>query len=774
MICGCATTETPAPTANSGAESTQLPPVHYSQNPTDTSDGTNPYQPRYDGPDAIVEPYEPSIANPYAQRTDVQTCTIPPAPKVGRFYVVPMYPSERFQRPIWYGTAPGEPEIAYVVEQGSRNERLGRILRLVNGQPASVFYERTVHRGNNEEGLLGLAFHPDYQTNGRFFIYYSSPPLNTAARTSPMNPTPTYIVEVKRDPTNPEIALPGSEKVILEIAQPFGNHNGGDIKFGPDGYLYISVGDGGLAGDPLNSGQDTTTLLGAVLRIDIDQPDPICGRAYAIPPDNPFAQTECDPSGPDAHRPEIWAWGLRNVWRMSFDRTTGALWAGDVGQNEWEEINILQNGFNYGWKPMEGYACFAPPCTPDAFATPVHVYGHDAGDKSVTGGFVYRGVRFPELWGQYIFGDFESGRIWALDPNNPGEGTTLLTDSNQQISSFGEDNDGEVYVVSFTGGILSFEPQNESQMMAQIPERLSETGCFKDTKSHSVVDTVIPYVVRMPFWSDGLIKKRYFALPPSEKMTFRPDSAYDLPVGSVVLKSMIKQWPDGTEQRVETRIIRRDDRGWNGYTYIWRADQSDADLAGGRVELTLGDGAHAQTWTVPSRSDCDQCHVQRTGYVLGLSTHQLNHSVTLNTQVYEQLDALAAGGFIDLPTAASQLPSFPALQDENSTLESRARAMLHTNCAMCHQPDGPADAEIDLRFQTPLAQMNACNEAPRRGNLDRAGDQLIAPGASERSILAHRMILKGKQQMPPLGTRMVDTAGIDVLRRWIDELQGCP
>ncbi|MEE2785860.1 MAG: PQQ-dependent sugar dehydrogenase [Myxococcota bacterium] len=736
--------------------------------------GTSAYQPRSPGPDAVVEPYEPPIENPYEPRIGEQTCIIPPAPQLGRFTLVPTYPDQRFNRPVWYGTAPGEPAVAYVVEQGRRNERLGRVLRLVAGQPMSVFYERTVHRGNNEEGLLGLAFHPNFRDNGRFFIHYSGPPANRGQSTSPNNPTPTYVAEVRRDPNHPEVALPNSEKIILEIPQPFGNHNGGDLKFGPDGYLYISVGDGGRAGDPLNSGQDTTNLLGAILRIDVDQADQNCGRPYAIPEGNPFAQTSCHTDGAPSNRPELWAWGLRNVWRMSFDRATGALWAADVGQNEWEEINIIRGGHNYGWKPMEGNHCFVDPCSPALYAPPVYVYGHDEGDKSVTGGVVYRGAQFPELWGHYVFGDFESGRIWALDPNAPEDGAQLLTDSNHQISSFGEDENGEIYVVTFTGGILSFVAQNQSSMTEGIPEQLSKTGCFTDTATHLLAKSVTPYDVQVPFWSDGLIKKRYFALPANQKMAFRSDSAYELPIGSVVLKSMIKQLPDGTEQRVETRVIRRDVRGWNGYTYVWRDDQSDADLAQGRVELTLGDGPSAQRWTVPSRADCDQCHVHRTGYVLGLSTHQLNHAITMAGQSVEQLDALASGGFIDLPRPASELPSFSALDDETRAVEARARAMLDTNCAMCHQPDGPADAEIDLRFQTPIAQMNACGEVPKRGDLERPDDLLIFPGASEKSILVHRMILKGKKQMPPLGTRMVDTAGIDILKRWIDALSSCP
>ena len=467
---------------------------------------------------------------------------------------------------------------------------------------------------------------------------------------------------MQRDPANPAQALPGSEKILLEIPQPYGNHNGGDLRFGHDGYLYISVGDGGAAGDPLRSGQDVTTLLGAILRIDVDKADPLCETPYSIPPDNPFAQDRCSGGGQDMGLPEIWAWGLRNVWRMSFDRSTGALWAADVGQDVWEEVNVIEGGQNYGWRAVEANECYETNCDTSLYTSPVHAYNHDDGDKSITGGFVYRGSQFPQLWGQYIFGDFESGRVWAIDSTKQNAEKTLLVDSTDSLASFGENADGEIFAVSFERGVLSFVAQNQANSGPPIPDRLSATGCFENTENHVPAASVIPYQVRVPFWSDGLIKHRFFALPANQKMIFRPDTPFEMPVGTVILKTISQVRANGEEHRVETRIIRRDEKGWNGYTYLWRDDQSDADLVAGRKEVVLTGGAQPQTWEVPSRSDCDQCHIARIGYTLGLSTRQLNRPIVIDSNEYAQLDAFAAGGFIDLPAPSEMLATMPALR----------------------------------------------------------------------------------------------------------------
>jgi len=293
-----------------------------------------------------------------------------------------------------------------------------------------------VDDSENEEGLLGLAFDPHYESNGYFYVHYtaSSPARSIISR---------FSVTVD-DQQKADIE---SELVILQINQPYDNHNGGHIAFGPDGYLYIGLGDGGNGGDPHGNGQNNRTLLGTILRIDVS--DSSEQKKYGIPPDNPFA-------GLKYEKNEIWAYGLRNPWRFSFDEETGLLWVGDVGQNKFEEIDIVEKGGNYGWNVLEGFHCHpdsTSSCDSEEFEAPIVEYDRDEG-CSVTGGYVYRGSIFNFLYGSYIYGDFCSGLIWALNYDGTKiVDVTILVDSDLIISSFGEDEEGELYILSFDNKI---------------------------------------------------------------------------------------------------------------------------------------------------------------------------------------------------------------------------------------------------------------------------------------------------------------------------------
>ena len=324
----------------------------------------------------------------------------------------------------------------FVVEQRG-------VIRVFNNDPetdvADVFIDLTsiVDDSDNEEGLLGLAFHPNFIQNGYFYVNYTTPQSTTR------------VSRFEVDAANQMQGDPASELILLEFNQPFGNHNGGQLAFGADGYLYISVGDGGSGGDPQGNGQNRANLLGNILRIDVDNTD--SGLNYGIPSDNPFVGNQ------SGFREEIYAYGLRNPWRMSFDSGTGALWVGDVGQNQFEEIDIVTIGKNYGWKIMEADECFqSNDCDMTDLEPPYFGYSHDNGDGSITGGFVYRGS-ISDLVGQYIYADYTSGRIWALETGSPNPQNTLLFDTNQRITAFGIDSQQELYICGIAGKIFKFD-----------------------------------------------------------------------------------------------------------------------------------------------------------------------------------------------------------------------------------------------------------------------------------------------------------------------------
>ncbi len=343
------------------------------------------------------------------------------------------FPDLSFTRPVDL-QADGQGNL-YIVEQS------GTIRSFQNEPTVSVFslfldIKERVNDQGNEQGLLGLAFHPQFNTNGLFFVNYTS------------NNETTRISRFMVDPNDGQQADPSSEVVFMEFDQPFTNHNGGQLAFGPDQYLYIATGDGGSGGDPQRHGQDRSTLLGNILRIDVDAPSGML--QYSIPEDNPFKDNQM------GYQEEIFAYGFRNPWRMSFDPDTGELWVADVGQNEFEEVNIVSNGGNYGWNQVEGPQCFiSSDCDQSLFEGPYFSYDHSNGNVSITGGYVYRGG-LNLLEGKYVFADYQSGRIWALESHTANPQNELLIDSELHITTFGVDATDELYVCGQNGKIYKF------------------------------------------------------------------------------------------------------------------------------------------------------------------------------------------------------------------------------------------------------------------------------------------------------------------------------
>ncbi len=345
--------------------------------------------------------------------------------------IVEAFPKLSFQRPIL---------LTHLGDRVVVAQQDGRVFWFPSERDVAQVHElidlrNRVGRKGNEEGLIGLAFDPKVRENRHVYLHYTRRPQK-------VNVLSRFTLDERYNTADPT-----SEVELLKVEQPYPNHNGGDIQFGPDGMLYVSLGDGGSREDPQNNAQKLGNLLGKILRLDVS------GDKFVVPKDNPFV-------GADNARPEIWAYGLRNVWRMSFDRETGVLYAGDVGQDKWEEINVIKRGGNYGWRVYEGSHVFKREeinlSVP--YEGPIAEHDH-AQAKSITGGFVYRGKRIPSLVGRYVYGDYETGLIWSLkyDPKTGKATKPTFLGHAPQITSFGEDRDGELYVCSLNGKVYKFE-----------------------------------------------------------------------------------------------------------------------------------------------------------------------------------------------------------------------------------------------------------------------------------------------------------------------------
>ncbi len=673
------------------------------------------------------------------------------------------WPGLRFDRPVHLCGAGDGTNRVFVVEQD------GVVHVFDHGDDQSVkstevFIDirHLISRKGNEEGLIGFAFHPDYKTNGEFFVHYSSK----------VNDEFGTLSRFSVDPENPNRGLPESEEIIFEIKQPFRNHNGGTIAFGKDRFLYMALGDGGKRADPLGAGQDLSTLLGKIIRIDVNKKDE--GLSYSIPEDNPFVEVE-------NARPEIWALGLRNVWRFSFDRKTGELWAGDVGQDKWDEVSLVTKGGNYGWNRYEANNDFA---TETELATlqhtpPVASYGREWG-ISITGGNVYRGKKFPELDGSYFYGDYVSGNLWRCWNDGKGKNyqSELVRRTGRSISAFGEDDEGELFLMSFDGGIYRIVPTDEPEnTFASWPKKLSETGLFTSVTDLEPATNMVPYEVNAPFWSDGAEKTRYFVLPEGKQIEYRAENSWEVPVGTTLVKNFSRY---NRRQMMESRLIKRTESGWESATYVWNKEKTEATLhpEGRQFEMwsksQTSDAWQVDSWHAPSSSECASCHVDAAGYLLSFNTAQLNRTGSKSDK--NQIEEWAEKGYLKLPASfqVSEAAKYCSPFDETKPLETRAKIWLDVNCAMCHRPDGPGNAKIDLRFATKLDDAFLIDEMPAQGDLDIQGAKLVMPGSADRSLLWHRIATLGPGRMPNLGTNIVDERAAKLIREWIESLNEEP
>ncbi|TNF84960.1 MAG: hypothetical protein EP301_10370, partial [Gammaproteobacteria bacterium] len=496
---------------------------------------------------------------------------------------------------------------------------------------------------------------------------------------------------------------------------------------------------------------------------------------YDVPADNPFV-------GQAGVLPEIFAYGLRNPFRFSFDRATGRLWAGDVGQGAREEVAIIEAGDNHGWRVYEGnllYDDSQNSLPVSAFTFPVLDYGRGEG-RSVIGGYVYRGTRVPSLQGRYVYGDYVSGNIWALDWEAGSASVTAneLIANTGGVTSFGEDTSADVHVVTGGGTLYQFR-ELTSGTPSDPPALLSQTGLFDDLGSLDPASGLIEYELNQPFWADGTVKRRWIGLPDGGRIGFDAAGAWSFPLGTVIVKHFeiaLTEGDPNSQRGLETRLLVRRDDGWRGFTYRWNDAETDADLLTGRetetVTVTLAaGGTEDQLYEYPSRTDCLGCHTEAAGFVLGVRTRQLNREFAYPAATDNQL---RSWNNIELFStdigAAEAYEAFPALDDGAVALDVRARAYLDVNCAQCHQPSGPAPTTLDLRFDTALADTNALDVVPNAGSLGATDARIIAPGERARSVLWLRMGVLDSNRMPTLGSHKVDDAALTVIGDWIDSL----
>jgi uncharacterized repeat protein (TIGR03806 family) len=673
----------------------------------------------------------------------------------------PSLPASAFSQPVFVAGVPraaADPDRVVVIEKTGA-------VKVFTNDP-SVTTTRTILTVPNvetagEQGLLGLAFDPNFTSNRFVYLYISRSSRSVVSR-------------FRWDAATDSIS-PSSELVLITVPQPDPdrtNHKAGMIAFGPDGYLYIALGDGGGAGDPDGNGQDLSDLLANLLRIDVR--NATTTTPYVVPPDNPFvADNNANTLG------EIWAYGLRNPFRFSFDRQTGELWLGDVGQNEFEEVDIITKGGNFGWCPWEGNHDFAGCSTTlpnSAFVFPLLEYGRSAG-ASVTGGVVYRGSALPSLVGQYVYGDYVSGNVWALRRSGTTVAANTLLDTVDGPVAFGEDNDAEILIVALNNATI-FRLEESGGGGGTVPMQLSETGIFTNTANLTPASGFVEYGINVPFWSDGATKRRWIAVPNSQRITFSSTDAWTFPVGTVIVKQFDMNLTDGdpsSARRLETRLLVRESTGWSGFVYKWNQAETDAALLPGGASETLtintSSGTRTQQYDYPSRADCLQCHTTAAGSILGVRTRQMNRDFAMPDATDNQLRAFNHVNYFTTNIGAeTQYAAYPDLTNTSIAVAQRARTYLEVNCAQCHRPSGPTGVALDLRVDTADAQMNAIEVNPQTSTLGITNARIIARGAKERSVLWERMRRLDGNRMPPLASHRADDAGVALVGAWIDSL----
>ena len=701
-----------------------------------------------------------SAAAPSAipQRTAWTTSHVTGSPTAPLPYVAQRaFPALKFNKCLDLARAPGSDRL-FIVEQD------GKIFSFPNDpdvKTADLVVD--IKTGIPEaRQLYALAFHPNFSENGYCYICY----IKAAGL-----PDGTQISRLTMSRTNPPTIDMASEKKIISWLS--GGHNGCCLKFGPDGYLYISTGDAAPANPPdtLKAGQDVSNLMSSILRIDVDH---TAGENnYRIPKDNPFVNLE-------NARGEIWAYGFRNPWRMSFDGHTGDLWVGDVGWELWEMLDRVERGGNYGWSVREGNQSINPewPRGPTPILPPTIDHPHSE-SSSITEGLTYYGTRLPSLSGTHLYGDFDTGKIWGF---RYIDGKVIdhreLADTTVRIVGFGEDHQGEFFLLDHSAGTLHQLIANPAQdRTSEFPRKLSETGLFSSVVAQNPAPGVIPYSINAEPWSDHAISERFVAVPGT--LSVKPaGTSWPFPTDSVLVKTLSLDTEQGnprSRRRVETQILHFDGSEWQPYTYQWNDAQSDATLVeatGTEQSFTIIDpagpgGKRTQTWRFAGRAECQRCHNKWSGPVLAFNTPQLNKEHQYGDTRANQLELLSQMSLLETPVPAENRPQLANPTDPKADLTARARAYLQVNCAHCHRMHAGSAVLSLMHYDLALKDTKMVGVRPSQGTFGIHAAQVIAPGDPFRSVLLYRMSKLGRGRMPYLGSTEVDLGGVQLMSQWL-------
>jgi putative heme-binding domain-containing protein len=684
-----------------------------------------------------------------------------------------------FEHPVDLAFLPGS-RMLVVAEQGGKIFAFDTSAN-ANGRPPQLVQDLSRHHRPFDD-ILGFTFHPGFATNHYVFVNYNEPGGRTNG---------AFVSRFTFSSLNPPRLDPASERVIIRWLS--GGHNGCTLAFGPDGFLYISTGDAANPDPPdfpFRTGQDISDLLASVLRIDVDHADGT--NAYASPADNPFIRT------PGA-RPEVWAYGFRNPFRMSFDDATGDLWVGDVGWEQYEMIYRVRRGGNYGWSIVEGpntavRTDVRPGPTP--ILPPMVALTH-ADAASITGGHVYHGRRLPQLQGAYLYGDWETGKFWALRQR----GDQLLSndelcDTSLKPVSFVLDPDGELIILDYNGGFYRLIPNNAAPANQSFPRRLSETGIYASLQPFQPAPGTVPYHINAPMWNDHASADWLLAVPGDGAIATAggvgniTGPTWYFPTNSVLARTLRLAMRSGdrrSERRIETQVLHWDGQAWNPYTYRWNTAQSDASLVGadGTNDLFVvldpdAPGGQRHTpWRFASRAECLRCHNAWAGDAITLNWLQLGRGPGSGSRFNAELGSPAPGTnseFARLQSSGvlrivspppAELRAMVDPHELSAPLPERARSWLHANCAACHRFGAGGAAALHLNFDKAPAEWRAIDEKPTRGDFGLAGARIIASGDPYRSTLFYRISTEGAGRMPHLGSRLVDPFGVQLVRDWI-------